>query len=948
MKRKAARRRGGDSEPAVTFADILRAKESRAPDFVDLVCSYVEQRDPAQNRPEEPSEKEFPDLPDDAWTIGKLRNAVAERNMYGKTADEAWSTRRAAWQSLMAAPHPPPRLKLGDLMIELYETGDPWSRRMLVGIFGKAKLGWGLWRGFKSIYKLAEEKHDAEMLGVIGCRCDIFHSTRNSGEIGPGTVKYMRRRAWRYLRQLGNALPELFPTYACQVLRHYPRGMSFYGTWVASHIWAHDTMVGETNGAWFDGPPDELKGRAYDESWKLSADPLLRLLEDAHNDTVCKFAIRSLEADFTERLRQLKPDWLARIAGKRLSTVDTFVVKLLEGNPDFHQSKLKKLGLEPMVLGLLHSDSDEAVRYAIDYCNAHSPTIEVDTLIDLAERNRKELTDFVVARVEKLTPRALGVIRLVRMLGISVLKTLAEKKLKDGFSPNDIDEPTYVALATGDRSQQKFLSSFFSDAKKAVPTNYLRAHAEVPGLSRRDLRGVMGELGKRSGTEIGVDWIKSGLFDKRFTSFVSDWLSRGILKGDDLDVDWLKSLVARPSWRRLALGLLGNTEYVAPHRIGSDWLLRAARHSDSTVAEFAYRYLLHHFSPSDFERERGDGTNGVDIVFELFSDEHPSSVRRFAASYLLLHHPELSKSMEEFRALGIKPKLKLPDYSAARLRPLLFDGRTDVRTFAAKVARAEIVRWNDSGLAYEMASSNLREPRIVGAEAVLGIGEEKGEGTIAPPIEWLDGDRAFAMAESSTKATREIALTMIRRHYAAIGDPHKLAWLMDSPDREVRLFSVRLLWDQHRPVVGPARSSDSAGNDGESRRFDSVATLREFVRVVMFGLPPGRMERRDGAAGAASAAERPYPASVAKRRVVDVVRQMATETSSKRKLAESAEFAAVVAPVLEEFLASRAKGEWHACVSALAQMRAVHPTLETSLPNSVSLPSSLPTSHGPS
>ena len=46
------------------------------------------------------------------------------------------------------------------------------------------------------------------------------------------------------------------------------------------------------------------------------------------------------------------------------------------------------------------------------------------------------------------------------------------------------------------------------------------------------------------------------------------------------------------------------------------------------------------------------------------------------------------------------------------------------------------------------------------------------------------------------KATREIALTLVRRHYERIGGARRLAWLMESPDREVRLFAVRLL---HRP-----------------------------------------------------------------------------------------------------------------------------------------------------
>jgi hypothetical protein len=84
------------------------------------------------------------------------------------------------------------------------------------------------------------------------------------------------------------------------------------------------------------------------------------------------------------------------------------------------------------------------------------------------------------------------------------------------------------------------------------------------------------------------------------------------------------------------------------------------------------------------------------------------------------------------------------------------------------------------------------------------------------------------------------------------------------------------------------------------------------------------MERRDGGD---NAPERPLPSSAAKRRLIDVVRDMACEDLA---------FAGVVLPVLEEFLSSAAKGEWHGCVAALARMRATHPGLETSLPEALS------------
>ena len=914
---KTRRADRGVDDLTLTYADLERARQARDPRFAEMVVKYLAQPDPSEAYPEGPAPDEIPELPDNAWTLQKLRGAIAEYNFYGKSDVEEWAIRRDAWRNLLSADNPPPRLKLGDVLIEMYEQGDTWSRQMLISILKNARLGWGMWKGLKRVYKLAEERHDAEMFGAIAYRLDAWGHGPRTNEISSATFLYMRRRAWRYLRLLGVAMPELYPQFCVEVLRHYDRDFNFYGSWVANQIWGHGDLKYATS-AYFAEPRDDLSKRAFDEAWKQDPAPLYRLLELAESRTVCDFAVRSLKADFAGALRELEPAWLGRIGRKGIDTTDAFVVELLEGNPELHQSRLAGLGLHDMVVGLLSSSSDKAVRYAIDYCNAHAPEIPIDDLIELAENRGQQIAQFVAARLEKIAPKTIGLPRLIRMLGCGSLQELAASQIKRAFKPADLDVDAYVALATGDSAQQSFLESFYKDNKVKVPTAYLVAHAGQPGLYWRVMREVMDKLAKRPAKEIGVDWIKKSLFDDRFSQYIESWLRSGMLRGDDLDVDWLKDLVGRPTWRDLAISVLGNTDYVAPHRIGSEYLLKAARHSDERVNQFAQRYLLQHYSPGDFALELGsdDVEVGIAHIWSLVSGDHPAPVRRFAASYLRVHHPELSRHEHLAQSLGIEPRIGREAYSIQRVSPLLFDGRADVRTLAATIARAELLRWNSPALAYSMASSPEKEPRLVGAEALLGIGSPPGEGRLSPPESWLQADPAFAMAESPIKATREIALTLIRRHYQSLGGAERLARLMDSPDREVRLFAVRLLWDQHRPLPGP--------RDDDSRRFDSVDALRQFLRTVMFGLPPGRMERRDDGA---DGPERPLPASVAKRRLIDVVRDMAVE---------DIDFAHVVKPVLEEFMESAAIGEWQGCVAALARMRATHPSLETALPEAVS------------
>lgn len=918
----------------VTYADLTRALEDRDPQLADLVIRYLTQPDPPENAPEDPDDEApgatptRPPLPEGTWTMGRLRQSVAPVTLVNKSVGERKAARKEAWHGIMEAPYHPPRLDLGDLFIRLYDDGDLWARDALMEIFKKGRIGWGVWKAFKKIYKLAEERHDAAMFGVIAWRLDAWFSAPNTQEVLPGTLNYMRRRPWRYLRELGRAVPELYPQFAAQVLRHYPKHFRFNGAWTAAQIWSHEDLIGEPGpNVWGSGPPDRLERRAYHDAWKLSAEPLLRLLEDAENDAVCDFAIRSLQADFPERLRKVDAEWLGRIGRKPLASVHNFIVGVLTDSPELHQSKLAGLGLHDMVLGFLESDSSKARAYAVEYARAHAPDIPVEKLVDLAVRGQSDVKDFAVDRLSKLQPKEIGLANLIELIGDSKSVQMAGDKLKLGFSPEDLDEELFIRLITGNSAQKKFVNAFFADAEKKVPARFYTALLDDRRCDWGARRDALAELGKRNGAEIGADWIKQALMDAQLQWTVSTWLRNGILAGSDLDVEWVKGLVMRPSLRALAIEILQNRKLVAPSSIGLPWLLAMARQPDDTLHQFAHRYLLEHFSPDDFARETGstEVRDGIDRLWSLAAgSKEPEPVRSFAATYLKVHHPVLGPTLPESRQLGIKPKLPRDAYELERVRPLFFDERADVRRLAAAVGKQEIVRWGDRSLLYDLCDSRFREGRGLAAEALLSVGRPDADDKYVPPEDWIDAGRVFALAESAVKASREIALTLIRQHYAKIGGARRLAWLMESPDREVRLFAVRLLWDEHRPREIPETWRPAKGKKeglGETERFDSVEALRLFLRTVMFGLPPGRMERRELSGDALP--DRALPASVAKRRLLDVVRDLALEDEA---------FARMALPVLEEFMHSQAKGEWHACVAALAHIRNAHPAIETALP----------------
>ncbi|MCP5449176.1 MAG: hypothetical protein H6972_01085 [Gammaproteobacteria bacterium] len=944
---------------SILFADLEYAAARRDPQFVPWVLEFLAQPDPPAGQPEDPPDDyQAQPLPPDAWSLDRLRQSLNPQALAGKTDDERQATRTGAWAALLASPNPPPRLRLGQLLLDLYTADDEPARALLLELIPQLPpnaIGWGIWQGIKGIYKQAEQRHDLAMLGVLCYRLDD-QAKLGEGDISRGTWLYMRRRAWRYLRQLGQVLPELFPVYAGQVLRHYPPQCNFRHCWIANQIWRHKDLIGVTDqgilGSGGLPAKDKLDRRAFDDAWKISPAPLLRLLEDAQNPQVCEFAIRGLEQDFKDTLRHVEPAWLARLGAKRLDIVHDFIIKLLRDNPEFHQSKLKQLGLHDMVLGLLYSGNSPARRYAIDYARTYATDLPVAELVKLVREGAQDARTFAIALLEQRKPAELGLPTLLTLLTVPASAALAKAKLQQGFRPQDITAEQFVEVAlapsgsqnaTVERQIQHIMGliqqgvqnadferilnnlsqrggasaldavlEFYRDAKVTVPAAYYRQVLDDPRCTAMARQRVLKALAGYSGREIGSDWMQQALLNPHLSDAVAGWLRQGKFKGEDLDVEWLKGLAMRPALRPLALQLLGDSELVAPSRVGLPWLLAMARQADSTLHAFAHRYLLESFRPDDFASgER----SGIDHLWELAcGPTQPEPVRHFAAAYLKAHHPKIGPSDPETRAFNIQPGLTAADYPLSQLRPLFADQRPDLRRLAVAIAREEIRAWNEPILLYRLADSEHREPRAFAIEQLLHLGESSVEPAL--PVEWLLPERVFQLAESRHKITRETALTLIRRHQEQLGDPARLAWLMESPHREVGLFTVRLLWERQRRKFAPTAKA------AEPQPGAPVEELRRFLRKTLFGLPPGRMERRELDTNQA-APERPWPASVGKRRLIEAIKTLALSDAG---------FAELVTPVLAEFRHSKAKNEWQHCVAALVQIRRVHPAIRVDLP----------------
>jgi hypothetical protein len=898
-----------DQQP-IQLADIQRLADTGAPDLTTAIEQLIEQGEPYRE-----------ETPEGAIDLNALRASLAQ-------AAKAWDKKqrqqgaREAWQRYLAQNDDmiAPQVRLADLVVKLYERGptDGPARQALLVILREAPLVFGLWGGIKRVYKRAEKDMDAEVFGALAARFDVNASERG-GDIGRGTFIYLRRRAWRFLKQIGRGVPEIYPQFAVEVLRNYQNSAPFGSLWVANHIFMHEAKS-RTGTSFYSAPPkDMVKHRAFGDAWKRAPEPLMLLLETCQGDPPARFAIQGLRKDFPESLRKVTPEWLARLAHRPLESAHEFLIETLEGSPDFHQGKLEKLGLKEAVLALILSPSKKARTYAIEYARGHATDMPTERLCEILASEYDDATKFAATLIKGRKPRDIGVVLLGRLLLFSETKDYAKKSLEGEFDRGEIPEKFLIDMMYSNESDQSEWAQNFLEKKfkpKEMPIAFWIKLLEDPRFP--DSWGIddvaLEALSKFKVSELPADWLVKALADDTLGSTVGDWMEKadGLPKG--LDLERVKGMVFNPSSRNAAFTILGSTKLVSPGDVGLGWLLALARRADPALHDWAHKYLLQHMRPEHFADGKEDKEAGTTRLFALATGpKEPEAVRQFAHTYLRCHHPKLSKDQAETKSFGIKPLLKQTDYTEKRIWPALSDNRPDVRRFAIDVTRVELRRWDAQTKIYELGESAFKEVRNLCYEALTSAGEPSADPDFSLKPEELDAAQIFTMTESRKRSTRDVAMELIRRHYGRIGGAERLTWLMQSADREVRLFAVRLLWEKHRPRALPKDWRPSRGKIEDAGRFEDVQALRALLRRLLFTVPPGRsMEQGDARA-------RRLPASVAKRHVIEIVRDLGTSDVA---------FAQLVAPVLGEFTGSMAKGEWQACVQAIIQLRGAHADLK--------------------
>ncbi|WP_394822785.1 hypothetical protein [Pendulispora albinea] len=897
----------------ISMDDLRRLAEAEAPDLVQAILALLEREEEQSERANEDEHSA------DRMTVDTLRAALdqaarlQDKGRRQADAHEAWKRYLGQPESGIAQ-----QIQLADLIVALYERGSGPARAAIVELAREAPLVYGIWGGLKRVYKLAEKNLDAEIFGALAVRfdCEAHDMGAGARDVKRGTLVYLQRRAWRFLRQLGKAVPELYPQFCVEVLRAYPLDTD-------SDVRIADAIEHHPAKKW--GAPKNLpktkKFRVpYREAWEASADPLMLLLETCQADFAASFAILGLRELFPDALRKVTPEWLGRLAFRPLTSAHEFLVETLDASPEFHQGKLKGIGLHEPVLALLVSPSAKARKYAIEYARGHAADMPPERLIELLEKAGSSYSDtakFAASSIMGRSPRQLGIAVLGRLIAFDETRKWAAAALETEFERKELDETFFLDMLYSqdyDRAQwaTRYLEKKFK--RDELPLALWIRVLDDPRARDDDgtvVEWAMEQLSKFSVKLAPGAWILDALAREDIGSEVGEWLAKADGLPPEIDLERIKGLVFDPSRRQVAFALLGNRKLVSPGDIGLGWLLALARRADPQLHEWAHRYLLQHMAPVHFAEEKGDAKAGIARLFALaLGAKEPEAVRAFAQTYLRCHHPKLGPEQSESKQWGIKSLIPRGAYSEERLWPALFDSRGDVRRFAVAITRAELRRWGAQTRVYELAESSAKEVRNIAYDALVQAGEAHADPELALTPEELDPVQIFSMTESRSRASRDVAIELIRKHYARIGGVLRLGWLMQSADREVRFFAVRLLWEKHRPRGVPEHWRPSAGAIEQAGAFTDAEALRALLKRLLFTVPPGRsMEQLE------SARARKLPASVAKRNLIEIVRDLAIEDAG---------FATIVAPVLGEFTGSVAKGEWQACLSALMTLRSVH------------------------
>jgi hypothetical protein len=616
----------------VTLEHVREACATGDPQMVALMERLL-----TQPPPEEAPRREG------AYTFEAFLAETRSRTFYKRPLDEQAQVRiekLAALESPTAEIPLPDRLKSHQILLELWKADTPFSRQMLLNVIRRIPLVYGPFKALKQIFKEAEQRNDTEIYGALAARFDRALADKNHG-ISRRTLAYLCRRAWRYLRRVGQSLGVCYADTATDYLVNYADGSDYYDSWILNHVFFHETgAYGATKfkfkryayGNFVARPESWLKHRAFAELWQRSPRPLFTLLERGQAEVIRAYASQALKTDFRAALRDVEPAWVARLVSVGSASVDTFVVWILDNVPKFEQGKFRELGLHDAVLRLFGSPSQTAQKYAATYARTHARDLPTSGLILLANHRNDEVHKLAVDLLLARDPRKeIGLDAWGELLESSRGFEVAAGVLLKHFGANELSPAWFAERLLSANSQSR---TFARDRlpqlhpPKQLGAAYFLDLAERLDPERDDhaeLAAYLGQqLEKFDPNTFKPERLRRMLLHRWTEPLIIQWVDQGKLKPQLLEADYLKRIAFHVAWdtdpwlmslkattwgkdlkftekrAEKILDWLKDVRQFSPDQLGFDWLMKLVERAEPLYNRFATETMTRVFLPADF------------------------------------------------------------------------------------------------------------------------------------------------------------------------------------------------------------------------------------------------------------------------------------------------------------------------------------------------------------
>ena len=223
---------------SLSFEHIQHAWQVQDPSLVEKLCLLAQQPDPL---PESP-------IPDDELTFERFLNKIWHHTFREQSSEIQFAERVAMMATVESdkGTYPlPDRYKIYLILIALWEDKSTYSQAILKEAIRELPLSYGVWRGLKYIYKVAEYEQNYEIFAPITAKIDLHRFDQSDRDsVSLATKTYMSLRAWRCLRKLGQQMPTGYIEAAVSVLASYDETMTVgqlpqINSWVLNHICFH-------------------------------------------------------------------------------------------------------------------------------------------------------------------------------------------------------------------------------------------------------------------------------------------------------------------------------------------------------------------------------------------------------------------------------------------------------------------------------------------------------------------------------------------------------------------------------------------------------------------------------------------------------------------------------------------------------------------------------------